>query len=137
MLNFYKTYVNTYRNGELISCQYLGEALTDTAPEPFKSEIVWDNLGVIWDKAHGSFGLPFNVSHLKKGCVISFDNWKPFDKNCKPIKEWKDKEIGMSIEIRHKLVEHSISDVLDWHDCNKAIQYLTERGLSVINKKED
>lgn len=132
MLKFYRTYFHTYNKGHLIG-SHSGRALTEENERP-KEEIInftWENLLSLYSK----YGIltSFSLWNMKKGRLISFftdslifvKSWE------KDIKEWKEKELDLTLQISVEEYTPSIQEVLEWHDGKKAIQYLKERGLSV------
>lgn len=132
MLKFYRTYYHTYNKGHLIGSDS-GRALVEESEKP-KNKIIdftWNNLQDLYSK----YGIltSFSIWNFKKGRIISFftDSLifrKPWEKD---IKEWKEKELDLTLQISVKEYTPSIQEVLEWHDSEKAIQYLKERGLSV------
>lgn len=129
MLQFYHQYLETYRNGELIQ---KGHSLILIEEEKESSHnysfnLTWDNL----DDFYYDFGchLPFNVWNFDKGRVISFFYSSLFDSNTWDIKEWKTKDLNIVVKFSTKKATVSLAEILKWHDSDKAIQYLKERGL--------
>lgn len=130
MLNFYKHYVTTYKNGKEICTKLCGKMITDTPSENFTEELTWENLA---DK-YADHGLcyPFNIWVFKRGRRVSFFN--DFgDKFTKDIKEWKE---PLNLTVKHEFVQYnpSINRILEWPDGDTAIKYLIERGISITGK---
>lgn len=132
MLKFYRTYFHTYNKGHLIG-SHSGRALAEENERPKEETInfTWENLQSLYSK----YGIltSFSLWNMKKGRLISFftDSLifvKPWEKD---IKEWKEKELDLTLQISVEEYTPSIQEVLEWHDSEKAIQYLKERGLSV------
>lgn len=126
MLNFYKHYTTTYKNGEKIKTQYCGEFVAEKAPENFTEEITWDNL----EKKYTERGLcyPFSIWKFKRGRRVSF-----FNGFVKDIKEWK-RPLNLTVTHEYTLYEPSINHVLNFACGEDAIKYLVERGLSIVGK---
>lgn len=133
MLKFYRCYFETINKGQIMYGDS-SRVLIDERDKPQNEtiQITWDNL----EQVHRKYGIDvgFNVWTRKKGRVISFFNGnlifrKDYEKD---LKEWKDKELDLQLEVSVKECQVSIQDVLDWYDSEKAIQYLKERGLSVV-----
>lgn len=132
MLKFYRTYYQTFNKGHLIGTDS-GKMLIEERKKP-KDEVIdftWDNIRDLYSK----YGIltSFGLWNLKKGRRISFftDSLifvKPWEKD---IKEWKEKELDLKLQISVEEYTPSIQEVLEWHDSKQAIQYLKERGLSV------
>lgn len=74
----------------------------------------------------------FNIWNFKRGRLVSFftDHW--FEKEYRDIKEWKTSDLHITLTIRYKEDSPSINEVMRYHDGEKAIQYLIERGLTII-----
>lgn len=130
MLKFYSVVYKTYNNGTYIDTDY---AKTLKEENEVKDDLVfinWDNLSEMYHKY--SLALPFNIWNFKKGRLISFFVGNPFKKDFRDIKEWKTK-LNIMINIEYKDISNStsIEEVLKWHDAEKAIQYLNERGLKI------
>lgn len=132
MLKFYRTYFHTYNKGHLIGT-HSGKTLAneDEKPKEETIEFTWENLQSLYSK----YGIltSFSLWNFKKGRIISFftDSLifvKPWEKD---IKEWKEKELDLTLQISVEEYMPSIQEVLNWYDSEKAIQYLKERGLSV------
>ena len=130
MLNFYKHYATTYKNGEKIRTKYCGEFIADKVPENFTEEITWDSL----KEKYTERGLcyPFNVWDFKRGRRVSFFN-EYGEKLVRDIKEWKE-PLNLTVVHEYNLYEPTINHVLDFPHGEDAIKYLVERGLSIVGK---
>ena len=130
MLKFYAVHYKTYNNGTYIDTCY-AETLKEESE--IKDDLIfinWDNLSEMCHKY--SLILPFNVWNFKKGRRVSFFVGNFFKKDFQDIKEWKTKlDIMVKVEYIDISNSMSIQDVLKWHDAEKAIQYLNERGLKI------
>lgn len=132
MLKFYRIYYRTYNKGHLIGTSS-GRGLMEENEKP-KDEVInftWNDMQDLYSK----YGIltSFGLWNLKKGRRISFftDSLifvKPWEKD---IKEWKEKELDLKLQISVEEYTPSIQEVLEWRDSKQAIQYLKERGLSV------
>ncbi len=125
MLKFYRHYATIYRNGKELGRQFGGTGLTDSIPENTVDTLEWDNLSEYYHK-HG-LSLPFSVYTGKKGRLVSFFS----DITHRDLKEWRE---PLNLTVKHEYVETTVSIeyVLSWHDGEKAIQYLLERGLQIM-----
>ena len=130
MLKFYSVSYKTFNNGTYIDTRY---AKTLKEESEIKNDLIfinWDNLSEMYHKL--SLSLPFNIWNFKKGRLVSFFVGNPFKKDFRDIKEWKTKlDIMVKVEYTDISNSMSIQDVLSWHDAEKAIQYLNERGLKI------
>lgn len=129
MLRFYDIYYTTYHNGVAIGTEYRYGCF-DKAPTEEDVAITWDNLYEMYHKYALCFN--FNIWEFKKGRVVSFFSDRWFDKDSRDVKEWKTSDLHITLTIRYKEDNPSIDRVMKYHDGEKAIQYLVERGLTVI-----
>ena len=130
MLNFYTVITRTYHNGEYIGASR-GTTCLDYEPENKTIALTWDNLDDYYYN-HG-MAVKFNIWKMKKGRRVSFfvDDILPLNKNKWDIKEWKT-DLNIEIRIEYRKDNLNINEVLRWHNGEQAIQYLVERGLSVL-----
>lgn len=129
MLQFYHQYLETYRNGELMQKRHSLILIEEEkeSSHNYSFNLTWNNL----DDFYHDFGfyLPFNIWNFNKGRRISFFNFSFFNSNTWDIKEWKTKDLNIVAKFSTKKATVSLSEILKWHDSDKAIQYLKERGL--------
>lgn len=128
-MEFYNHYTTTYHNGVEVAFQMCGTMLSENVLENRTDELTWDNLNDYYRE--NGLALPFNVWYFKKGRLVSFFNGSLFNKNKRDIKEWK---TPLNITVKHEYKQRlgvSIDYVLKWHNPEKAIQYLNERGLKI------
>jgi hypothetical protein len=125
MLKFYYVDYTTYYKGRKVG-QCTAYALRDEAnANDYRVKITWENLNeVIKDIG---FSCRFSVWNKKKGRQISFSNTWPWQEP----KEWKHADPQIEIECRWTEREVSIQEVLEWHNSEKALQYLNERNLRI------
>lgn len=131
-MEFYNVIIKTINKGQCVGRSY-GTILLEEEPENKIEKISWENLEEQCTKY--GINLSFNVWNLKKGRVVSFfiDKMTPFflKEWEKDIKEWKE-PLDITIEtIYEKKTYMTIEKVLKWHDIEKAVQYLKERGLTI------
>ena len=133
MLKFYECFVTTYHNGKEVGENYGGRCLVEEGKvQDHTEKLTWDNLEEKYEKNGNVYA--FTIFNFKKGRLISFftDGFLDFLKNHRDVKEWKEKEIDIEIKYEYKETDCvSISEVLEWTDIEKAIQYLKERGLTI------
>lgn len=129
MLQFYHQYLETYRNGELIERAHSLILIEEEkeSSHNYSFNLTWNNL----DDFYHDFGLhlPFNIWDSNKGRIISFFYFSFFDSNTWDIKEWKTKDLNIVIKFSTEKATVSLAEILKWHDSDKAIQYLKEKGL--------
>lgn len=127
-MKFYYVTSSTYHNDTLIGhCG--GKALLDEEPQTTTDILTWKNVEEYYNK--NGLSCNFNIWHFKKGRVVSFflDRFFP-RKDERDIKEWKE-ELNIKIVTTYREFSPSIAEVLKWHDAEKAIAYLNERGLKI------
>ena len=124
MLKYYIVCYSTLHNGQVIN-NNIGHVILDetTTTETQHIPITWENLNTIYNE----YGLScaFNIWNCRKGRKIEFFSWRS------AIKEWKTTNPNLELRISYTPYNASIEEILKYHDGNKAIQYLVERGLKV------
>lgn len=131
MLKYYTVYHTTIVKGYRIGTD-IGYVIQEEAPTNEIITLTWDNLTEMYQKYGLAVG--FNVWNFRRGRRISFFNAELFNRKTRDIKEWKE-ELDVILEIRYEENHPSISRIMNWIDGEKAIQYLVERGLSIVNNK--
>ena len=125
MLTYYLVFYSTLYNGQVIN-NNIGHVILDetAATETQHIPITWENLNTIYNE----YGLScaFNIWNCRKGRKIEFFSWRS------AIKEWKTTDSNLELRISYTPYNASIEEILKYHDGNKAIQYLVERGLTVV-----
>ena len=127
-MKFYYVYNTTYHNNTRIgTC--ISKMLTSDEPKATTTLLTWDNLEEYYHK-HG-LSCKFNIWNFKKGRRVSFfiDTFFP-KKDERDVKEWKE-ELNIRIETTYREFNPSVAEVLKWHDAEKAIAYLNEKGLKI------
>ena len=138
MLEFYREKVFTYHNGVYIGGELGGLYLEDKKPQDRTIKLTWDNL--LENFAKDGAWYRFGWYKRKKGLGIEFYSEDVNiieyikDKNKRGVTQWKNPGLNITIEYKYEKVNRSISEVLDYPDNEKAIRYLVERGLTVIQK---
>lgn len=127
-MKFYYVTSSTYHNDTLIG--HCGcKALLTEEPQTTTDILTWDNIEEYYNK--NGLSCNFNIWFFKKGRMVSFflDRFFP-RKDERDIKEWKE-ELNIKIVTTYREFSPSIAEVLKWHDAEKAIAYLNERGLKI------
>lgn len=131
MLEFYTLSFETYHNDKFMG----GDSTTilideDSAPDlNCSTDLNWENLDFVYPTC--GVMLPFSIYRSnKKGRVISWYDCSLFNRNTWDIKEWKT-PLNITIKSSTRKRNMSIAEVLKWHDADKAIQYLKEKGLTI------
>lgn len=133
MLYFYNVYYSTYHNGTFIG-KYKSYTCQEEVPQDEEVVITWDNLDEMYEKY--DLVLKFNIwKFKKKGRVVSF--FHPYminvPKDFRDIYEKTAKNLNITLTIQYQKDNPPIKRVLEYHNGERAIQYLTERGL-IVNR---
>ena len=132
-MDFYKCKTTTIHQGHKIRTNN-SICLLDAKPENKKVMVNWDNLNEIFS----SFGLmvSFSFFNFKKGRRVTFYA-ESFAKWAWDVKEWKHPNLDIDVKVEYENINNSMSinDILNWHDAEKAIQYLKEKGLTLETSK--
>lgn len=129
MLNFYQKRMKLYHNDDIFYVGRYGLVLTSETPKSYKEDITWENLDEYFRKGR----LPFSTYYdRKKGKIFSYGD-KFVDNDYFSIKEWEE-PLNIQIEYDFVPVNPSIKEIMEYPDGEQAIQYLVERGLSIVGK---
>lgn len=136
MLNFYYRSVKLLINGKEVlknSLKYnysygLEEdllVLLEKPPESEEIKISWENLETAVPKEF-LYAHDIKVHHHRKGrTLIYYPSDKFFGKIIKENKE----ELSMTMVYQYRKAEISLKEILEYHEGEKVIKYLQERGL--------
>lgn len=135
MLNFYYRSVNLLINGKEVlknSLKYnysygLDDLLVllEKPPESEEIKISWENLETAVPKEF-LYAHDIKVHHHRKGrTLIYYPSDKFFGKIIKENKE----ELSMTMVYQYRKAEISLKEILEYHEGEKVIKYLQERGL--------
>lgn len=131
MLEFYTLSFETYHNDKFMGSNSTTILIDeDSAPDlNCSTDLDWENLDFVYPTC--GMMLPFSIYRSnKKGRVISWYDYSLFNRNTWDIKEWK-APLNITIKSSTRKRNMSIAEVLKWHDMDKAIQYLKEKGLTI------
>ena len=86
-------------------------------------------ININWDNAEEEIckldvWLPFGITKRRKGLKLFF--WDDLFTN---VKQWKE-DLDIEIKTSWREYKPKIKEIIDFHDSDKAIQYLVERGLN-------
>ena len=135
MLNFYYRSVKLLINGKEVlknSLKYNYSygldnllVLLEKPPENEEIKISWENLETAVPKKF-LYAHDIKVHHHRKGrTLIYYPSDKFFGKIIKENKE----ELSMTMVYQYRKAEISFKEILEYHDGEKVIKYLQERGL--------
>lgn len=131
MLNAYYKEYRTFVNNQCVGSE--GSTILCDESE-VKNEVIamnWDNVDEIYSK-YGML-IHFSLMYANKGRVISFFDGDHFlDQK---IKQWKTPHLDAQLTIRYKKIDISMRELMNYHDADKAIQYIKERGLDITKGK--
>lgn len=135
MLNFYYRSVKLLINGKEVlknslkyNYSYGLDDLLVLLEKPLESEeikISWENLETAVPKEF-LYAHDIKVHHHRKGrTLIYYPSDKFFGKIIKENKE----ELSMTMVYQYRKAEISLKEILEYHEGEKVIKYLQERGL--------
>lgn len=131
MLKMFQDCVTTFVDGKEILSMSTGRMMCEKTPEDETIKVTWDNVSDMELKL--GWRSPFSVKKGWRGRYIVFDS--VFLALCKdkpaPIKERKKPAPGIQVQVHWEEIDPPIEEILQWHEGNKAIQYLAERGLNL------
>ena len=122
-MEFYNVRYETYRNGELYYQSNVARVIADEVMEDEIIPISWDNV----EEVYFQYGiiLPFTLCRKDKGLVVYYFDDGLFGKK---VKSWKTADLDLELRVVYDQYTPSINEVLNWHDGEKASQYLKEKG---------
>lgn len=128
MLNFYQKCAKFYHNGNVFHAELCNLILTSEIPNSYKEDVTWENLSECIRQGK----LPYSHYYdRRKGKIFShgdvLDSWY-FS-----VAEWKE-PLNIQIEYDFLPINPPIEKIMKYPDGEKAIQYLVERGLSIVGK---
>ena len=122
MLKFYCIHYTTYYKGKEIAHRIAHCLCDESKVDNWRVKVTWDNLTELWERI-GGLSCGFTIWNMKRGRQLSFSNTWPWQEP----KEWKHADPQIEIECYWSERKVSIQDVMEWHDSEKAMQYLKER----------
>lgn len=126
MLKFYCIHYATYYKGKEVAHRIAHCLCDESKVDNWRVKVTWDNLAEL-QKQIGDLSFGFTIWNFKRGRQLSFpDSW-PWQEP----KEWKHTDPQVEIDCRWSERKVSIQDVMEWHDSEKAMQYLAERNLRI------
>lgn len=128
MMKYYTVYYEVWNKGHLVNKDY-SFILADKEPTNKEVRLTWDNVLEIYQMY--ALVLGFNIWNAKKGLVVSFFTDKffpePYEKS---IKQWKE-SLDITFKIKYKEETPTLERIIKYHDGDKAIQYLKDRGITL------
>lgn len=131
MLNAYYKEYRTFINDKSVGSEGSIILCEESEVEERTIDIDWNNVDVIYSK-YGIL-IHFGLYYASKGKVISYQDGEHFlDKK---IKEWKTPKLNAQLMIHCRKVNISMRELMNYHDADKAIRYMKERGLDIKEGK--
>lgn len=125
MLKFYYIDYTTYYKGKEVGCTTAYALCEESEIKNFRKKVTWENLVDVYKEL--GLACKFTIWNMKRGRQISFSDTWPWQEP----KEWKHADPQIEIECCWSERQVSIKDIMEWHDSEKAIQYLNERNLKI------
>lgn len=117
-------WIYTYYNNKCIDISPKGLRLDDEMPKNKEVHGSWDLLEEYFNKGY-TYGI--SLEKDRKG-FRRFARWE----DCLPIaNEKKQKDVDISFCFKYEEMQVSLQKILEYPNSEKAIKYLTERGLTV------
>ena len=125
MMKYYKHMTGFYiDNDKQPFYTYCNYEMLDQVPKTEIIKINWDNVLKFCENDI----LPFGIRKTRKGLRLYFSDYY------RTIKQWKE-NLNIEIKTTYEECTPSIKKIINYHDGDKAIQYLVERGLNIANLK--
>lgn len=131
MLEYCLKVVEWYVDDEMINYNSYPKIINKTEKNITTTEMInWTNLNAVREM-YAYLTLPFDVKETKKGRIVIDKDWEilVFPRT---IKEWKTKNLNMTLKTYYKDYKCSLRDILNYRDSDIAIEYLTERGMKFV-----
>lgn len=129
MLKFYNIYYTTYHNGTDMGTKSAQILCDESEVNERRVSFTWENLEELYHEI-GGLAYMFNIWNFKRGRIVSFFEGGLFGDKA-DVKEWKHKDLNIEVACKWHEYHPSIAEILEWHDGEKAIQYLNERNLRI------
>lgn len=131
MLKFYRVKCTTYVNGIDRGTNYGWEVLMEEEEAKDYSVIAtWENITEFYhDYAPASC---FQLYNFKRGKYLSFNDFNLFKRYTWDIAQWRHPEMKIELKFHYKEIHPSINEILRYHNGEKTMQYLLERGMNIV-----
>ena len=130
-MKLYQKYITWYNQGIEVEKRFCNYEFSEKELNDELIKITWENL----DEVYMKYGLraPFTVWNFKKARIIEFWDWSLFcSKEYRHISSKKYPVLPLTYKITYEEVNNlSIKDILEIGPAEKAIKYLTEKGLNI------
>ena len=121
MTNFYEIKISLFYQGKEATYRWGGRCIKDESEvRNFELHYNWANIHELCDN---SLMYAYTESR-RKGRVLQVNGKVIFH-------EWKDTDMELTLKVEHIKYNPSLYDVVHFHDGEKAIQWMVERGLHV------
>ena len=130
-MKLYEKYATWYNQGIEVGKKFCNYEFSEKELNNELIQITWENL----DEVYMEYGVPclFTIWNFKNNRIIEFWDWSLFcSKEYRHISSKKYPVLPLTYKITYEEVNNlSIKDILEIAPAEKAIKYLTERGLNI------
>lgn len=121
MTNFYKIKASLFCHGKEVTRRYVGQCIKDESEvRNIERHYNWENIHELCNT-----GLMYAYTESRrKGRVLQVNGEVIFH-------EWKDTDMELTLKVEHIKDNPSLYDIVHFHDGEKAIQWMVERGLHI------
>lgn len=131
MLKFYHVKCTTYINGIDRGTNYGHVILTEEKnAKDYSVTATWENITEFYHN-YALFSC-FQLYNFKRGKYLSFEDFNLFKRHTWDIAQWRHPEMKIELKFHYVEVHTSINEILRYHNGEKAMQYLLERGINFI-----
>lgn len=131
MLKFYHVKCTTYVNGIDRGTNYGHKVLIEEeSAKDYSVFATWENITEFYH--NHALSSCFQLYNFKHGKYLSFEDFNPFKRYTWDIAQWRHPETKIELKFHYVEVHPSINEVLHYHNGEKAMQYLLERGINIV-----
>lgn len=131
MLKFYHVKCTTYVNGIERGTNYGHKTLMEEEEAKDCSIVAtWENITEFY--YNHALSSCFQLYNFKRGKYLSFEDFNLFKRQTWDIAQWRHPEMKIELKFHYVEVHPSINEVLRYHNGEKAMQYLLERGMNIV-----
>lgn len=133
MLKFYHVKCTTYVNGIERGTNYGCEILTEEEnAKDYSVFATWENITEFY--YNHALSSCFQLYNFKRGKYLSFEDFNLFKRQTWDIAQWRHPEMKIELKFHYVEVHPSINEILRYHNGEKAMQYLLERGIGIVKE---
>ena len=133
MLKFYHVKCTTYVNGIERGTNYGHKTLMEEEEAKDCSIVAtWENITEFY--YNHALSSCFQLYNFKRGKYLSFEDFNLFKRQTWDIAQWRHPEMKIELKFHYVEVHPSINEILRYHNGEKAMQYLLERGIGIVKE---